>query len=223
MTNDNNKIYTLTKKPQVVGKYDDIDIRFITEEAENILDEMIENVREYIQNNNGFGTSEENKNELYSNAQKMVMLYSNTLGNTKFSLNIGLREFQFMCDYIQNHAEYNIENVFVGLEVKNFFEALQANFPKTGTGIVPLDPTSMTFAYHVVSKWTCIGWNEDTDTFIRLITAFGQISSLIKYYDAQVKILTDDVQDWVYLFEPQITKEDIEKTKRDAESKKEAE
>ena len=38
------EIYTLTTKPQVVGKLGETEIRFISEESEEILDTMLENV-----------------------------------------------------------------------------------------------------------------------------------------------------------------------------------
>lgn len=208
MSKEENKgIYTHDRKPAVEGHCGDTPVRFINSDTEETLDTMIENVRQYIRDNNGFGESDEVKDKLYKEAQEMVHAYSRMLGITKFALNVEPSSIPFIVDYLNNKVEYNVDNVFIGVEVKRYLETLleDTNVDMSSIVEIPLDPTSMTYMYHMLSSWTGIGWSDDNERFINIITAFGQISTLIKYYDAQVQMLKDEVVDWIVSFEPNVT------------------
>ena len=140
----------------------------------------------------------------------MVKLYSDTLGITNFRLNITRDVLFFLEDFIQNGATYDIENVFVGVEARKIFGNVISNIGTDENVIVPLNPTTMTYTYHIVSKWSGTGWSKNVEKFIEAVTAYGQISSIIKYYDAKVKQLEDMVVEWVTAFEEGIK---VEKNK----------
>ena len=81
------KIETNVVKPQINFTENLIDYILITEEAEKELDIKSQDITNFIDNNDGKGKSDEEKDKLYSEAQEIWTSYKDLLQETKYNFN----------------------------------------------------------------------------------------------------------------------------------------
>ena len=119
------KIETNVIKPQINFTENLIDYILITEEAEKELDLKSQDITNFIDNNEGKGKSDEEKDKLYSEAQEIWSVYKNLLQDTKYNFNLNRSQWKFITDLILTKVEYDVNTVFLGLELTDLFEGMK--------------------------------------------------------------------------------------------------
>lgn len=203
------KIETNVIKPQINFTENLINYILITEEAEKELDIKSQEITNFIDNNDGKGKSDEEKDKLYAKAQEIWNSYKNLLQETKYNFNLNRLQCKFITDLILTKVEYDVNTVFLGLELTELFEGMK------GTKFVndyelktfEVNATEVTYIYHLISTHKIKGLTKDALTFSQILRKIGDISKVFNYYETLGKNLSGDVQDWVAAFEEGVTRE----------------
>ena len=203
------KIETNVIKPQINFTENLIDYILITEEAEKELDLKSQDITNFIDNNEGKGKSDEEKDKLYSEAQEIWSVYKNLLQDTKYNFNLNRAQWKFITDLILTKVEYDVNTVFLGLELTTLFEGMKGTKFTNDYELktFEVNATEVTYIYHLISTHKIKGLTKDALTFSQILRKIGDISKVFNYYETLGKNLSGDVQDWVAAFEEGVTRE----------------
>ena len=203
------KIETSVIKPQISFTENLIDYILITEESEKELDVKSQDITNFIDNNEGKGKSDEEKDKLYSEAQEIWSVYKNLLQDTKYNFNLNRAQWKFITDLILTKVEYDVNTVFLGLELTNLFEGMKGTKFTNDYELktFEVNATEVTYIYHLISTHKIKGLTKDALTFSQILRKIGDISKVFNYYETLGKNLSGDVQDWVAAFEEGVTRE----------------
>jgi hypothetical protein len=203
------KIETMVVKPQVSFTENLIDYLLITEDAEKELDIKSQEITNFIDNNDGKGKSDEEKDKLYAEAQEIWSVYKNLLQDTKYNFNLNRPQWKFITDLILNKVEYDVNTVFLGLELTDLFEGMKGTKfnDDQELKVFEVNATEVTYIYHLISTHKIKGLTKDALTFSQILRKIGDISKVFNYYETIGKNLSGDVQDWVAAFEEGVTRE----------------
>ena len=99
---------TMTEKPMLaIG-----DVRIISEEDETFLDDKLKEIQDFMANNDGSDKSEEEKDNLYMEAQRLWGELSGTTGKLNFvNFNIVLNrdQYQYLTGLLRDKFEYDVD------------------------------------------------------------------------------------------------------------------
>jgi hypothetical protein len=156
-----------------------------------------------MKNNTGKEKSEEEKDELYKNAQLMWKDYANILRTIKYSFFLNRPQWKFLTDLILTKLEYDVNTVFFAIELTNLLASMKDTKFTDDKQLIPfpVDATEITYIYHLISKHKVKGLSKDSYTFANILKRIGDISKVFNYYDTAAKNLTGDIQNWVTSFE----------------------
>lgn len=201
------KIETNVIKPQINFLEDVNEYILITEDAEKVLDVKSEEITNFINTKNGKGKSDEAKDKLYEEAQELWNSYKNILQDTKYQFNLNRSQWKFITDLIMNKVEYDVNTVFLGLELIDLFEGMKGTKYANDHQLIAFDvnATEVTYIYHLISTHKIKGLTRDAVTFSQILRKIGDISKVFNYYETLGKNLSTDVQDWVSAFEDGVT------------------
>lgn len=174
---------------------------------ENSLDGKLKSIEDYIRNNSGKGKSDAEKDELYKNAQELLKDYVGELKDTKYNFYLNKSQWKFLTDLILTKLEYDVNTVFFAIELTNLLGSMKGVKYTDEKELVnfQVNATEITYIYHLISKHKLKGLTKDTYTFSEILLTIGNISKLFNYYDAHIKNLSGDIQDWVTAFEDGVT------------------
>lgn len=203
------KIETNVVKPQINFTENLIDYILINEDAEKELDIKSQEITNFIDNNDGKGKSDEEKDKLYSDAQEIWNSYKNTLQETKYNFNLNRPQWKFLTDLILTKVEYDVNTVFLGLELIDLFESMKGTKFTNDYELktFEVNATEITYIYHLISTHKIKGLTKDATTFSLILRKIGDISKVFNYYETLGKNLSGDVQDWVAAFEEGVVRE----------------
>lgn len=203
------KIETNVIKPQINFSENLIDYTLIEEVSENKLDEKSQDITNFINSNEGKGKSDEEKDKLYSSAQEIWNSYKDILQDTKYNFNLNRSQWKFLTDLILTKVEYDVNTVFLGLELTDLFEGMKGTKFTNDyeLKIFEVNATEVTYIYHLISTQKIKGLTKDAVTFSQILRKIGDISKVFNYYETLGKNLSGDVQDWVAAFEEGVTRE----------------
>jgi hypothetical protein len=203
------KIETNVVKPQINFNENLIDYILISEESEKKLDTKSQDITNFIDNNDGKGKSDEEKDKLYVEAQEIWTSYKNLLQDTKYNFNLNKSQWKFITDLILTKIEYDVNTVFLGLELIDLFDSMKGTKFTDEYELKPFEvnATEVTYIYHLISTHKIKGLTKDALTFSKILRKIGDISKVFNYYETLGKNLSSDVQDWVTAFEEGITRE----------------
>ncbi len=196
-------------KPQINFNENLIDYILISEKSENELDIKSNEITNFIDGNNGKGKSDEDKDKLYSEAQEIWTSYKDLLQETKYNFNLNRPQWKFITELILNKVEYDVNTVFLGLELIDLFEGMKGAKFKDDYELkaFEVNATEVTYIYHLISTHKIKGLTKDAITFSQILRKIGDISKVFNYYETLGKNLSADVQDWVAAFEEGVTRE----------------
>lgn len=205
MENQDKKIIeTRVVKPSMSIWENGIEHRIITPEDESILDESIQKIMSYIQDNDGYGKSDNEKDILYADSQQLWNSLASHLRKVKYTFYINRKQWQFLTDLLKDKLEYDVNTIFFAIELTN----LLGSWILDGTNKDDIslkgytaDATETTYMYHIISKHKVKGLTSSTYLFSQILLRIGEISKIINYYDNQAKQLSTDIQKWVASFE----------------------
>ncbi len=203
------KIETNVVKPQLKFTENLNDYSLIQSESEVKLDAKLKEIEDFINNNDGKGQSDEVKDALYNDAQKIWKEYSELLQETKYEFNLNESQLKFLKDLIVNKMQYDVNTVFIAIELTELFKSTDGVKFENAYQLksIPANATEITYIYHLIATHKVTGLKKDTYTFAEVLRKIGDISKVFNYYEATGKNLAADVQDWVAAFEEGVNRE----------------
>lgn len=203
------KIETNVIKPEISFMEKEIEYKILTNEFEHNLDVKITEVENYISSNNGKGKSEEEKDELYKNAQELWREYALTLRDTKYNLHLNRSQYQFLTDLILTKLEYDVNTVFLAIELTDLLGSMEGTKYNDNDSLMAfqVNATEITYIYHLIATHKVKGLGKSAYTFAQILRRIGDISKVFNYYDTSGKNLSTDIQDWVTAFEDNVIME----------------
>lgn len=208
-----NKIETNVVKPEIKFFERENEFTILDSQWESQLDEKIIEVENYIKNNNGKGSSEEKKDELYKNAQTIWRDYASVLTQAKYNFFLNRKQYKFLTDLILQKMEYDVNTVFFAIELTELLGKMKEDSHyKNDEDLIafPVDATEITYIYHLISKHKVKGLTNNSYVFAQVLRRIGDISKVFNYYDTAGKNLSTEIQNWVMTFEDGVTTENIE-------------
>ena len=204
-------IQTNVIKPSVIFTENGIDYKNIGEDFESNLDNKYQAILDFIKNNDGKGKTELEKDSLYKSAQELCIDYTNTLKSTKYNFNLNRVQWKFLSDLIQSKLEYDVNTIFLAIELTEILGTMRADKFTNDTDSIPflVDATEITYIYHLIAEHKVKGLTKDTYTFSEILKRIGAVSKVFNYYDTIGKNVSTDVLDWVACFEEGVSKEVI--------------
>lgn len=208
------KIETNVIKPELGFLNKDEEKLILTTEFESNLDSKITEIEEYMKNNEGKGKSEEEKDNLYKNAQIIWREYTNVLKDTKYNLYLNRPQYNFVTDLILKKIDYDVNTVFFAIELTELLGTMKVVKFSDDEELIafPVNATEITYIYHLISTHKVKGLSKDAYTFAQVLRRIGEISKIFNYYDAAAKNLSTDIQNWVTCFDESVTMEKNEET-----------
>jgi RecA-family ATPase len=196
------KIETNTLKPSISFNFNDSEYFLIDKDVENSLDTLISELNTFMDENEGKGKSDSEKDGLYKSAQDIYIKYKNELSSTKYNFYLNKEQHNFLNDLVVNKLEYDVNTVFFAIELKSFFDEMKsAKYSSNELICQKVNATEITYIYHLISKHTVKGLSKNSFTFAEILMKIGEISKIFNYYETYSKNLSGDIQDWVTAFE----------------------
>ncbi len=168
--------------------------------SENKMDTLIEDFHSYIKSNVGTDLSEEDKDQLYGNAQNFIKDLKRELRDAKFNFFLNRRQYSFLTTLVLQKMEYDVNTVFIAIEIRDLMVTLKDMEFKNDDEIksCQMTPTEVTYLYHIISTHKVRGLTSDAFNFANILRRIGEISKIINYYDNSSKSLTEDLSTWAY-------------------------
>ena len=143
-------IQTNVIKPSVIFTENDIDYRNIGEDFESNLDSKYQEILDFIKNNNGKGKTDLEKDNLYKDAQVLCNEYTNSLKLAKYNFNLNRVQWVFLSDLIQSKLEYDVNTVFLAIELTEILGTMRSDKFTNDTDSIPflVNATEITYIYH---------------------------------------------------------------------------
>ena len=204
------KIETNVVKPEVSFFENELTNLILSTEEEVRLDSSIKSIENYMKNNTGEGKSEQEKDELYKNAQLMWKEYTNVLRDVKYNFHLNRPQWKFLTDLILTKLEYDVNTVFFAIELTNLLASMKDTKFTDDNQLLEfaVDATEITYIYHLISKHKLKGLTKDSYTFANILKRIGDISKVFNYYDTAAKNLSGEIQNWVAAFEEGVSIEE---------------
>ncbi len=202
-------------KPKISFTVDGNEYRLISQEDEMQLDSKIDIIETFMANNNGFGQSEEYKDDLYARAKELWQQYAAVLRDVKYTFWMNRKHFQYITTLLLEKLEYDVNTVFFAIELTNMLGTWKkegTNKNDTDFKTYTADATEVTYMYHLIAKHKIKGLTNEAYMFADVLRKIGDISKVISYYDTAAKNLSKEIQTWVASFEPEPKKEELEET-----------
>lgn len=208
---DKKIIETAVVKPPLSLWENGEEYRILSQEDEEILDEGIRKIVTYIQNNNGYGLPDLEKDVLYADSQQLWNEYAKHLRRVKYTFYINRKQWQYLTELLRDKLEYDVNTIFFAIELTDMLGSWA--YEGTNKDDVSLkgyesNATETTYMYHLISKHKVKGLSQSTYLFSQILLRIGEISKIINYYDNHAKQLSTDIQNWVASFEDPETSEE---------------
>lgn len=205
------KIETNVIKPEVKFIQNDVEYLLIDTLVENILDNKIANLENFMKTNVGKNQPEEIKDGLYKSAQELWVEYAAALKDAKYNFYLNRPQHKFLTNLLLTKLELDVNTVFFAIELTDMLANMKDVKYTNDTDIIPfvVNTTEITYIYHLISKHKINGLTKDAYTFAQILRKIGDISKIFNYYDAAGKSLSTEVQDWVASFEEGVTREEV--------------
>lgn len=196
-----------TEKPEVSFKIDDQEYLRLDDSSELNLDSVIKNLSEFMEKNSGKGETEEVKDKIYKDAQELWNEFRLALTDTKFNLHLNRTEYNLLTNILLTKMEYDADTVFVAIELTNVLGSLKKHKWESDKELVPfkVNPTELTYIYHLISKHTVKGITNTTYNFANILRRIGEVSKLFNFYDNKAKYYSEYIVTWVTSFEDGVT------------------
>jgi len=217
----NQTIETNVVRPEISFFENDTDNLILTPFYESELENKINQIESYINDNSGKGKTDEEQDELYKNSQNFWKEYSVSLRDTKYNFHLNRNQWKFLTDLILTKLDYDVNTVFFAIELTDLLGTMRDTKYTNDTELIsfPVNATEITYIYHLIAQHKVKGLTKDAYMFSQVLKRIGSISKVFNYYDTYGKNLSSDIQDWVTSFEEGVSVE----PKKKKTSKKEVE
>jgi len=201
-------IETNVVKPEISVFENNQNMRSISFEDEIYLDNKINEIDTFINNNHGLGKTEVEKDQLYYEAQSTWRAFVDRLKTMRYTFYLNRKQYNFLTNLLISKLEYDVNTVFLAIELTNMLGTWEMTKGKKDTKddtevkAYTCDATEITYMYHLIAKHTVKGLTADTYLFTQILRKIGFISKVVSYYDTHAKNFNKDIQDWASTFEP---------------------
>lgn len=201
-------------KPNTIFFENEKEYEILEGETEIKLDNKIKEIESYIEDNDGKGKKESEKDELYKNAKDIWNEYAGVLREAKYSLFLNRKQYKFLSELITKKMEYDVNTVFFALELKELLDRMSEETSqfKSDKDLIgfKVDATEITYIYHLISKHKVKGLTKDSYLFAQVLMRIGDMSKILNYYDTSAKNLSKEIQDWAAKFDEKVKVEKVE-------------
>lgn len=203
------KVETNVVKPDVRFIENEIEQLILSNESETSLDMKIQEIENYMIDNNGKGKTDEEKDELYKNSQILWKELASVLRDTKYNFHMNRKQYQFLTDLLLKNLEYDVNTVFFAIELTDTLSYMRDMKFSNDTDLTPVgvNATEITYIYHLISNHKVKGLGRSAYLFSQILRRIGDISKVFNYYDTTAKNLATEIQDWVASWEEGVTRE----------------
>jgi len=202
-------IQTNVVKPEIKFLSNDKEYLLISPESENLLDTKIQEIEKFMLQE-GKGKTDEEKNDLYRDAQVLWKEYADAMKTAKYNFHLNRPQWKFLTDLLLSKLEYDVNTVFFAIELVDLLGSMRETGKYANDKDLnefPVNATEITYIYHLISNYKIKGLTKDAFLFSEVLVKIGNISKLFNYYDAVGKNLSTEIQDWVAAFEEGVTRE----------------
>jgi hypothetical protein len=205
------KIETNTVKPNLSITNEGVEYLILNIQEESLLDSKISDIENYMSSNVGKDKTDQEKDELYKEAQVLWYNFVNALKDAKYNFYLNRGEHKFLTDLILTKLEYDVNTIFFAIELTNTMGNMRDAKYINDTDVVafPVNATEITYIYHLISKHKIKGLTKDAYTFSKLLLKIGDISKIFNYYETTSKNLSKDIQDWIVTFDKGVDFENV--------------
>ena len=187
--------FSLTQKPDLSFERDGKTYLIISEEQSSKLDKLMENVTNFMkENSDGKDLSDEEKLQLFAQAQNLWNEYANELKDTKFFMRMTPDVSKYVAQLLNDKIEYDVNSVFFAIEIADRIKDLRKLKDEDHT--LELNTTEITYFYHLLSSHKVKGLTKDTYAFVDFLLRIGEISKVINYYNTWAEHLQSDIHIW---------------------------
>lgn len=214
-TNRVDKFESIAEKPKFSLTINEKEYRLLKEEDEKWIDDKVQEIRDFMLNNEGKGKSEDEKNDLYKQTQDMWKELGGPDGKIskiEYGLILDRPQYNHLVELLRDKIEYDVNTIFFAIELTNFLgkTVKDSGFEDDETPIVfDLSATDMTYLYTCLSQHKSKGLKQKTYTFAGIIRRIGDISKVINHLDSNSKDLSTEIQNWVACFDDNVSMESI--------------
>lgn len=191
-------------KPAVSIFENNTEYRLMPFMSELSLDSKIAEIENFMKNNNGFGKSEFEKDELYEKAKGLWHSFTKEFKEVAYTFYLNRKQYHYLLDLLKDKLEYDVNSVFFAIELVKLLgeweESGAGENDKSLKGYLA-DATETTFMYHLLAKHKVKGLSSSTHRFSEILLKIGEISKIVSYYDTHAKALSKEIQDWVASFD----------------------
>jgi hypothetical protein len=194
----NQKIEVSTVKPELSFLSEDQTYRILDIIDESRLDLKIDDIQKYMAKTNGFGKTDEQKDEDYAYAQKLWKEFQNDLRDVRFNFHLDRSQFTLLTDILLKKLEYDSNTVFIAIELTELLGGMHGTKFSNDKEVKSfnVNATEITYIYHLIQNFKIKGLSKDAYTFSKILRRIGEISKIVNYYDAHAKNLTEDISKW---------------------------
>lgn len=196
------KIETNVVKPSLMFYANETNYTILDGQYETLLDNTIKTIENFILQS-GKGKTDEEKDTLYSEAQKLWNEYADHMKTAKYNFFLNRGQWKFITDLLLSKLEYDVNTVFFAIELTDMLGDMRNVKYNNDEELksTPVNATEITYIYHLISKYKVKGLTKESYLFSEILIKIGDISKLFNYYDAVGKNLSTDIQNWVTSFE----------------------
>lgn len=182
----------------------------ISENDKKRLDDLIASINEIY--TTAISPEKEQREKQFAEYRDSIMLYGKTLSEVKYNLLLTKEEYLYLKALILNKLEYDRQNLFVGLLVRdNFFYKYDTEKSSNRTAlfksetnqveVFSLDINEITRISHLTGLHTIKSLDEKADLFANFIKKIGDISKIFDIYNSRGQELSETGGNWLQGFE----------------------
>lgn len=194
------------EKPSLTYTVSNVEYKLINDSDSEKLDTLLVDIENYVKSNDGQNVSEEKRDELWATANGMWKEYSSTLVNAELGFWLTRKEYNYLTDLIINKMEYDVNTVFVAIELAGFLSEMKKTFEELGNSDAntpinfKITAKDVTYLYHLIAGNKVKGLSTSAFSFAEILRKIGALSKVINHYDTLSKDYWTMIGDWTASF-----------------------
>jgi len=199
------KSIVIVEKPDLL--FEDLNgnkIRLISAEDETYLENSYKSMIEYMRDNHSQELSEEEKDTMYLDLQRIWNEVSGKnggrLNEISFNLILHKNECKYLLNLVKTKLEYDVDSVFYAMELNNMIEKMveSGEFTDDGTGVpFEMSAVDIHYLYQIISKHKVKGLTKNSYYFAEILKRIALSSKVFNYYKENFTNIAKSLQLWV--------------------------
>lgn len=179
-------------------------VRVISQEDELYLTGKYDEIIKFMRDNHSQDISDEEKDSLYIELQKMWNEVSGKnggrLNEVSFNLILNRDEYRYLTDLIVNKMEYDVDTIFFAEELIDMINDMRKDdkFLNNESKPFNMTPVDIHYLYQLLSKHTVKGLSKQSRNFSNVIRRIALSSKVFNYYKELYANLAKSITIWVH-------------------------